>query len=289
MNNYESVFDQYIETHQLTNKTFQIDDFVKNVGYINFFNDITAQCLGKVDRSERTPTKTTGALVYLPDSAKDKLIQHFDVVYVTQLYYGVLTSGKMKFNYPNFEQFLKDLVALRLELKKKYSTEKNEYDALKNTLIKVYMNIVYGMLDKPESMVVSGLENPREYVVEISKKVMLSLVSFFLNKSMPVYYVDTDEIYVPHMNQSTFVDLEAYFRKECEQYINIDISTVVIDDNEKDMSAYIFAKKKMIKSPYDKTKVCGVDVVSDETTLSQNKKYFGRNHKDIFPEYAFWG
>ncbi len=286
--NYESVFDNYIEKHNLTNETFVIDTFIKDVGYLNFFNDITRECLGEVEPTNRAPTKTSGALVYMPDSVKDKLVQGFDVLYVTQLYYGIIAKGDMKFNYPNYEQFLKELVALRIELKKRYAESKDGNDALKNILIKIYMNIIYGMLDKPESLVNSQIENPREFVIETSKKVMLTLVSFFLNKSMPIYYMDTDEIFVPHMDQKTKADLAAFFEKECKEYIDTTLSTVAVDDNEQNMCAYILAKKKLIRAPSSGSKAQGLDTVSIDATLLQNKKFFGRNYKEIFPEYALW-
>lgn len=286
--NYESVFDDYIETHKLSNDTFVVDTFIKDIGYLNFFNDITRQCLGEIKTAKREPTKTSGALVYMPDAVKDKLVQNFDVLYVTQLYYGIIAKGDMKFNYPNYEEFLKELVALRLELKKRYVESKDGDDALKNILIKIYMNIIYGMLDKPESLVNSQIENPREFVIETSKKVMLTLVSFFLNKSMPIYYMDTDEIFVPHMDEKIRDDLTAFFEKECKEYIDTTLSTVTVDDNEQNMCAYILAKKKLIRAPSNGSKTQGLDSVNNDTALLQNKKFFGRNYKEIFPEYALW-
>lgn len=286
--NYESVFDDYIETHNLSSDTFAVDTFIKDIGYLNFFNDITRRCLGEIKSAKREPTKTSGALVYMPNAVKDKLVQGFDVVYVTQLYYSIIAKGDMKFNYPNYEQFLRELVALRIELKKRYAGSKDGNDALKNILIKIYMNTIYGMLDKPESLVHSQIENPREFVIETSKKVMLTLVSFFLNKSMPIYYMDTDEIFVPHMDSKTKVDLTAFFEKECREYIDTTLSTVTVDDNERNMCAYILAKKKLIRAPSHGSKVQGLDIVNNDTTLLQNKKFFGRNYKDVFPEYALW-
>lgn len=54
------------------------------------------------------------------------------------------------------------------------------------------------------------------------------------------------------------------------------------------MCAYILAKKKLIRAPSQGSKVQGLDTVNNDTTLLQNKKFFGRNYKDVFPEYALW-
>jgi hypothetical protein len=284
---YDAEFTHYIEQNELTLENFE--KFLTEKGYVKFFNDITYSCLGNAQTLNKNPTKTTAALVYLPDMVKEKLITNFDILYVTQLYYGILTKGQLKFNYPNYENFLKELVALRIYLKKQMSDSNNHNDnQLKNILIKTYMNIVYGMLDKSESLIESELENPREYIVETSKQVMLTIVSFFLNKSMPIYYLDTDEIFVPHMTSTIKDELVQYFEKECGTIIDTAISTVVVDDDETNISAYILAKKKMIVANGKRTRTVGLDKVADEKVLVQNKKFFGRNYKDIFPEYALW-
>lgn len=283
---YDSQFSEYIEKYNLTTENFE--KHLADAGYVRFFNELTESCLGKAKTFNKQPTKTTAALVYLPDLVKEKLITNFDILYVTQLYYGILAKGGLKFNYPNYEQFLKDLIELRIHLKKEMRDTRNPTNELKNILIKTYMNVVYGMLDKSESLVESQLDNPREYIVETSKHVMLSVVSFFLNKSMPIYYLDTDELFVPHLTPEILNELKQYFEKECSHIIDTNVSTVVVDDDETNINAYILAKKKMIVASGRKSRTSGLDKVVDEKVLVQNKKFFGRNYKDIFPEYALW-
>lgn len=284
--NYDNQFSTYIEKYNITIENYE--QHLTDVGYVGFFNEITESCLGKAKSFNKQPTKTTGALVYLPDLVKEKLITDFDILYVTQLYYGILTKGGLKFNYPNYEQFLKELIELRIFLKKEMHTSKNRVNELKNIIIKTYMNVVYGMLDKTESLLESQLDNPREYVVETSKNVMLSIVSFFLNKSIPIYYLDTDEIFVPHMSDTLLCELKQYFEKECGHLIDTTVSTIAVDSDESNINAYILAKKKMIISNGRKSRTSGLEKVVDEKVLIQNKKFFGRNYKDVFPEYALW-
>lgn len=284
---YERVFSDYIEAHQI-NK-FNFEDVLKDIGYVDFFNDITTKCLGFPKDDFKKTKRVTSTLVYLPDEVKEKAILNIDMLYVSQLYLGIMTNGHIKYNYPNYKQFLESLMVLRKSYKSQMDLKCNDKLFVMNVLIKTYMNVVYGMLDKNESVISCDIDNPREYITETSKRVMLTVASFFLNKSKPIYYIDTDEIFVPTMNAETIGILKEYFKRECSEYINMDISDVMLEDDNVDVIAYIIGKKKMIIGKNDKLKIKGMPISNnDKKILLQNKKFFGRNYKDIFPEYAIW-
>ena len=283
---YYCVFSDYVSTNNLNSEN--VVNFITNTGFVNFYNEITKLCLGQYPKFDKNKSKTTSSLVYVPDVAKEKLIQHMDILYVANLYVGVIISGNLKFNYPNYEVFLKNLINLRNELKIKNKKTRDEKDMVVILLIKTYINTVYGMLDNPQSVVSSKLENPREYVVETAKNIILAVVSFLLNKSIPVYYIDCDEIYIPKLTTQLIKDLKNNFKKECGSIIDTSISSVIIDDEITNKSAYIIDKKKMIVYDDNKCTTTGLTLIDDEKVLIQNKKFFGRNHAELFPEYTLW-
>ena len=211
-----------------------------------------------------------------------------DILYVANLYVGVIISGNLKFNYPHYEDFLKNLINLRNTLKIKNKKTRNEKDMVIILLIKTYINSVYGMLDNTQSVVSSKLENPREYITETSKNIILNIVSFLLNKSIPVFYIDCDEIYIPKLTIQTIKDLKSNFKKECGAIIDTSISSVIIDDTITNKDAYIIDKKKMIVYDDNKCTATGLPLIDGERVLVQNKKFFGRNYTEIFPEYNLW-
>jgi hypothetical protein len=276
-------FDDYIKEKNITT---DFESELQKIGYITFFNDITTRCLGDVTFTHEKYHETSSSMVYVPDSVKETLIPSLDMVYVSQLYFGIMTNGKMDFNYTNYEEFLKDLVYSRVQAKKDAykDGEKNESAMKAQYLMKIYMNLVYGMLDKPEAILTSGLDEPRKYIVETAKSVMANVVAFYLNKSMPVYYVDTDEIFAPHIDTHTFEKLQEHFKTSCNDLINTEVSNVFIDEDESNNIGIVYGKKKYMVST--KARVIGIPKVKDETVLLQNKKYFGRNFREIFPEYT---
>ena len=260
----------------------------KALGYINFFNYITIQLLGNPKQSPIIKQKTTGALIYFPDEIKEKSISNFDIVSVSNLYYGILTNGLIPFNYEKYTSFLSDLYELRKKYKETLKDQYNEKLMSKSILVKCYMNSVYGMINNPSSVLTSKMDNPREFIVEQSKKIMLSVVSFFINKSYPLYYIDTDEMFVPHISETLFEELQSYFIKNCSQFTNLNISKPFISDNQKKLNGYMVAKKRMMYGCGEKTKMVGLYKADDNVVLIQNKKFFGRNYKEIFPEYSIW-
>jgi len=287
MDNYESVIIDYINDHNITAEN--IFNVIKYEGYVNFFNDITIGCLGQPNIVHNKRQQTTSSIVYLPELVKERLITNFSIVYISHLYYGIMSNGFMPFNYSEYSVFLESLYNLRMSLKKRI----NENVADKQTkvvekVIKMYMVSVYGMLDNSSSILSSEITNPREFVVKKSIEVLLEMVSFFANKSCPVYYINIDEMFVPYVDGTLLKELQQYFQKNGSKYTNVKISNVNIDDENRNLTGYILAKRKMMYGDSDSINVKGFRKVDNKKLLVQNKKYFGRNYKDIFPEYAIW-
>lgn len=281
---YKEVICRYIDAHKITKEN--CENVLKNVGYIEFFNDITVGCLGEPNTINKKKQQTTSAIIYFPELAKERLISNFDVVYVTNLYYGIISNGCLGFNYYNYSHFLEFLFDLRCSLKKKLMKNYDEETELISYLIKIYMNVVYGMLDNPSSVISTNKVNPREFIVSQAKQVILELVSFFINKSCPIFYIDCDEIFVPHVGSDNLEEAKKYFKKNMDAYTNTKVSTVSIDDVDTNLFGYMTGKKKMIYG--QKIRTMGFKKIDTAKLLVQNKKYFGKTYKDVFPEYAIW-
>lgn len=284
MTNYNNIFDDYITNNNLTldNVTMKLE----KIGYVSFFNDITTACLGQTSIIHpKKQNKTSKSLIYIPNNVKERVVMGFDMLYVSVFYIGIMTNGKMQFNYPNYEEFIINLVELRKNLK--HDALNNTNNQLKIYLIKIYINSLYGMIENPNSVISSGLNSPREYIVNTSKNIIAIIASWYLNKSKPIYYIDTDSIFVPTMSPSEFSELKLYFNEKSNGLINFKISNLTIDENEKNVSAYIIDKKKWFKvhnndGYFD---IKGISLADNNAILIENKSFFGRNFENIFPEY----
>lgn len=279
-------FDDYIKENNI--ESGNLDSTLQKIGYVQFFNNITVRCLGEPTHTHKKYNETSSSLIYVPDATREKLVSGLDIVYVSQLYYGIMANGKMDFNYSNYSDFLVELGSARAQAKKEAFVDADEYsdefDALSARvyLMKIYMNLIYGMIDKPEAVLTSGLDEPRKYIVDTAKQVMATVVSFYLNKSIPIYYMDTDEIFVKHTFHTMY--LEEHFKEKCGDLINTTISNVFCDEEERNFYGVIYGKKKYMLS--HSARVVGMPEVKDESLLKQNKNYFGRNFREIFPEYT---
>lgn len=269
-------FYNYIEEHNLHE---DLDSKLQKIGYVNFFNDLTTVCLGEPNFTHEKYNQTSSSLVYLSEEAKEKLLSDLDVIYVSRLYYGIKLNGQMKFNYPNFTEFLEALVMERVKLKKEACKQNQSMIQL----IKIYMNLVYGMLDNPESILTCEMDNPREYIAKTAKIIMATIAQFFINKSKPIYYIDTDEMFVPHLTDEEFGNLKKFFVEKCGSLINTTISNIFIEPHEKSAHAIIFTKKRYILT--DRVRAQGLKRADDNKILLENKKYFGKHFREIFPEY----
>ena len=289
-NKYEQVFEDYVVAHSITPYTYK--EHLKEYGYMQFFNYITESCLGIIKDHHNNTPKTASSLIYLADIAKEKFIEDVDVVCVANLYAGIFTKGVLDFNYPDYEKFLVALYELRKEIKKKCMQENTELEITKQILVKQYLNMVYGAIDNDNSVLSCSMVNVRQYIAQQAKHVMLNVASFFLNKSIPMFYIDTDEIYVPRMDDDLFKELLNHFEETCGELTNTVISAPYLDRLEgmgyTDKQFVIFSSKKKFVfgnvSALKETR--GFQSVDDQKVLAQNKKFFGRNYDEIFPEYA---
>lgn len=284
MTNYNNIFDDYIKNNNLTldNVTMKLE----KIGYVSFFNDITTACLGQTSIIHpKKHNKTSKSLIYIPNNVKERVVMGFDMLYVSVFYIGIMTNGKMQFNYPNYEEFIINLVELRKNLK--HNALNNTNNQLKIYLIKIYINSLYGMIENSNSVISSGLNSPREYIVNTSKNIIAIISSWYLNKSKPIYYIDTDAIFVPTMSPSEFSELKLYFNEKSNGLINCKISNLTIDENEKNVSAYIIDRKKWVtvRNNDGHIGIEGISLADNNAILIENKSFFGRNFENIFPEY----
>jgi len=287
-NDYESVFEDYVLAHSIAPHT--IETHFKERGYMTFFNFITVSCLGNPKVKYSNTAKTTSSLIYLSDAVKEVYIEDVDVLYISNLYPGIMTKGDIAFNYPEYDKFLIALYDLRKEIKQRNIKNKTEVEIATNLLIKYYLNLVYGAINNNTSILSCNTENTREFIVKQAKHVMLNISAFFLNRSIPMYYVDTDEIFIPKMDSKLFEDLVKHYNETCGKIINTSLSTLVLERNGsgEEVQFVIFSnKKKYIFGNVSKIKQTkGITQVDNQKVLLQNKKYFGRNYDEIFPEYA---
>ena len=273
-------FTNYVNDKNLTLEN--MDDFLKSETFITFFNTITVNILGMPDYTHDKSSSTKGPLVYMAEATKERFVDSVDIIAVNTLYYGIL--GRLEYNYPSYIDLIKNLKEVRMDLKKELfkNTEIDTNLDTTQALMKVYMNLIYGMIDNVGSVLTSSHDAPREFIVNESKKVILTIVSFLINKSLPVFYIDTDEIHTKRLTETQIKELQKYYDKECA--VLIDTSIASVDrDNLKCISSYYLNKKRYLTGDMSTR---GMKYVDNDKVLSQNKDFFGRNFPDIFPEYA---
>lgn len=272
-------FTNYAKDNNLN--TQNCNDFLKSETYISFFNDITVSILGEpLFTHDKTPA-TKGALVYMPHATKERFVDSIDILSINALYYGIL--GRLEYNYQNYTEFIKILKETRTNIKKEMMD--NGVDETLNItqqLMKIYMNLIYGMIDNAQSVLTSSHSAPREFIVEESKKAILMVASFLVNKSLPIFYIDTDEIHTERLSDEILKELVEFYESECSKVIDTKISTLD-RDNMRNISSYYVYKKRYITGDM---KSRGMKHVDRNEVLSENKKFFGENFPDIFPEYS---
>jgi len=272
-------FTSYVTTHNLTLEN--MDEHLKFETFTTFFNTITVNILGAPKYTHDKSNDTKGPLVYMAEASKERFVDSVDIIAVNSLYYGIL--GRLEYNYPTYVDFIKNLKEARTDLKKELiKNSKNKTINVTQSLMKVYMNLIYGMIDNVGSVLTSSHKVPREFIVEESKKVILSLASFLVNKSLPIFYIDTDELHTKRLTESQLKELKNYFEKECSKYIDTRLSTVD-RDNIKCISSYYLNNKRYLTGDMSTR---GMKFVNNEKVLAQNKEFFGKNFPNIFPEYA---
>lgn len=281
---YLKEIDACIAMFNLTNLN-TIDEDLHTITFIKFFNTLTIECLGEPTIQHPYPRNdfSSGSLIYLPEAAKNALIPQLDIIYITNQYAGALSTDKMQYSYENYDQFMIDLLATRKALKK---LDLNEQNCIRISIIKYYLNLIYGMLNKEGSVLSSGLSNPRDVVSNNTKDAIATLCGYFLNKSTPVYYVDVDAIYVPSLKENELDEINEYFKKKINGKLNLNVSRINSDDDEQKLTGYLVSKKSRFLTS-GKIKHMGMPIVDNEKVLLENKKYFGQFYRELFPEYAF--
>jgi len=271
-------FTEYVRTNNLTPDN--LDEFFKTENYTVFFNNITVSVLGEPTFTHDRNSDTSGSLVYMPESSKGRFAKSIDILYVNSLYYGVL--GRLEYNYPTYIDFIKSLKIIRTELKRVAYHSNDTTAKTTQQLIKIYMNLIYCMIDNNNSVLTSSQEAPRQFIVEESKKVILMIVSYLMNKSIPIYSINTDEIHTDRLSTAQLDELQNFYNTKCSQYIDTDVSPLV-RENINSESAYYINKKRLITG---NMRSRGILFINKDKVLSENRNYFGRNFPNIFPEYT---
>jgi len=278
--NIAKVFIQYIKDNNLTHDNYNAK--LHEISYITFFNDITTNILGAPLYTHDKCSTTTNSITYIAESAKEMFISGVDILTINSLYYGAIT--RLDYNYPNYQEFLDSMFSLRKKMKKEAFNGDIYHDAnLIQRLIKIYLNLVYGMIDNAQSILTSSHETPRTFVVESSRNAILSITAFLLNKGIPVYYIDTDEIHCGSISLENYAELQDYYIDTADFHIDTKISTMT-KDTDGFTNGYYKAKKQFVLGA--KTKMKGLNEVNDNNVRFDNKKYFGSTFPHQFPEYA---
>lgn len=275
------ILTDYVVKHDLTQNT--IETYIKDKSYISFFNDLTVLMVGKPNYTHDKTNKTVSALVYIPKASKNKYVDSTSVISIDSFYMGVIS--KLTFNYPKYNDLLETLFHLRKSIKTGLYFD--GYDEIKNTvqiLIKKYLNLVYGMINNTKSVLTSELDNPQQYIVRESKTAILMIIELLLNRGLPIYYVDTDEIHTGTVSNEIYTELNEYFTTEVSKVINTNISKISIDSNSFLSSYYVDKKKYLLGKDIEER---GLKRVVDKDVRKENKQYFGENYPEFFPEYTF--
>lgn len=273
-------FTNYVRVNNLTAENCH--EFIQTETYTTFFNDLTIDNLKEPNFTHDKCPATKGSLVYMPDAVRNKYVPHIDIININSFYFGALV--RLDYNYDNYVEFIDELFKVRKDIKKRiYNGDIGDGLNAIQILIKVYLNLIYGMVDNAQSVLTSTHEAPREFIIEQTKFALLSVASFLTNKGVAIYNIETDEIHCASISLETYVELQEFYTVECDKYI--DVSRCLLSKDEEGFtSAYYVAKKKYMIG--DKSRVKGLADANNEEILKENKQYFGQNFPEIFPEYA---
>lgn len=281
---YEENLDIFILKNDILLENF--DNFLEEFGHVNFFNQLTILFFDTIKLEKKHSFKKTNiddSFVYLAHNVKEMLVKHFDIISISQLYYSILLSDEIDYNFKKYKDFLIGIFNLYKKLENKKSNENARQLNLKIKILKTYMDIVPIMLNKPKSILSTKNQKQLDYFYDKCNKIMLCVVSFFLNKSVPVYYVDKNEICVPHLKENINDELIKFFKMHHRPCIDTNFTFMVIDENQLNINAY-FLNKKIITTTQKNT----ISMVVDSDVLLENKKFFGKYYEYIFPEYTLW-
>jgi len=161
---------------------------------LEFFNQVILHTLGYPPKNiELTKEKVKEhSLIYLADPIKEKIVK-VKVIEINRLYEQAI--NKIDFNYPNFHNFLTLLQKVRYETKKKYlDTKDKRYDTVQ-FLIKMFLNLVYGAINNPLSILRTSMVKPRDFVIQESNRIVLGVLNILIENRIPIFSVETDEIF----------------------------------------------------------------------------------------------
>ncbi len=139
------------------------------------------------------------------------------------------------------------------------------------------------MIDNAQSVLTSTHQAPREFIIEQTKFVILTIAAFLTNKGISIYNIETDEIHCDSISLETYVELQEFYLVECNKFIDVSKCSLTKDEDGFTSAYYINKKKYMIG---DKSRVKGLAEANKIEVLRENKQYFGKNFPEIFPEYA---
>ncbi len=279
---YEQIMDTfttYVKDNSITEDNY--NEYLQTETFTTFFNDITIANLGEPNFTHKKASQTKGSLVYMPDSVKDKFVSHIDIITINSFYFGALV--RLEYNYPTYVKFMNDLIVVRKKFKQLVLIEDGETANIAQILIKTYLNLIYGMIDNAQSVLTSSHEAPREFIIDTTKTTILTVASFLTNKGIPIYNIETDEIHCASISLETYVELQEFYKLECNKYIDTSISTISKDEDGFNSAYYVSKKRYMLGN---KARVKGLKEVKNQEVLKENKQYFGQNYPMIFPEYA---
>jgi len=270
------IFEDFTKTHGLTNGN--LIDTLSNYGNIDFFNNITLSILDKPSFTHnKNNSNNISSLTYVPHSVKDKFVSSVDIISFNNLYQGIMIN--MEFNYTNYPKLLNLLFEVRKDLKKEYFETRNNLFDTTQMLIKLYLNMVYGMIDNERSILTSSNNAPRSYITKVGTEAVLSIVSFLLNKSYPIFYIDTDEVHTTKLLYEDFNELKMTIAQNLN---NINTNITYIERETKITNAYYIAKKRFLIGDMNNR---GMKSPNLNEILKENRKFFGHKYPDIFPEY----
>ena len=262
---YAKNFKNYINKYNLNFDT-PIDEQLRTIGVVNFFNEITISCLGEpVSKFPITKDKISSVLLYSPAESKNTHIHNFDIIYIDRLYAGILTNGLMKYNYAGYENFIINLFNLRKELKQ-------HNDLLLTYIIKYYLNSIYGVLNKPNCVLTSELYNPRNVISKHAKEIISNLANCFLKADKPIYYIRLDKLYIADVNKEEFDTIYDKFKSISKHIFNFDVSGISHVKLVKNSVLYIDKKPEILNDYKDIHKIN--NSIDNANVLNTNKIYF---------------
>lgn len=281
----KDVIFNYIERHNIN--TDNIVDIIKSLTYPIFFNELTTDFLGLPNFTyDDRRTSSEASLSYIDDAVTESLINNLTEVSVNNLFVVSALSNDIEYNYPEFKALVGELFDIRNSLKTEFKnsddTNRDTIDTAQ-TLIKYYLNTIYGAIDNSLTVLSSNNNNGRQIIVERSKNIILSIVEFLIKQNHPIFCIDTDVIYTDKLSEIQKTELIKFIKTRFDDVL--DSRYLNLNFESEDLSGYFISKKKFIIGKKLQSK--GLREINVPNIIKYNKMYFGKEYPDIFPEYSF--